>query len=390
MKRYIDVLTYIIILALSLSAILFARNVFLNTPLKTRDIGFERAKVLEITEENLNEDPSFQGLFIGYQDIHVEVLTGEYKGNVYPLRNSLGRTYNVRVMDDMEIIVSIYSDRAEEESVRVYSYKRNHVTWWLLAIFVLVVIGVCRLKGLKSLLSLGLTGVAIICFLVPAVLKGVNPIGAAIVTAVFSITAGFYVLNGWSKKTFAAILGTAAGVIIAGTISYLAGKAASLSGLTLENSEQLMYVADVTGLKLHGMMFATILIASLGAIMDVGMGIASSMAEVQRVNVRQSARELFFAGMNVGKDLIGTMTNTLILAFTGGLLTLFLLIAAYGLSYNQVSNMDLLSVEVIQALSGSIGIVLTVPITSLLAALLLSAGNKKSGKEGLLQARSRP
>jgi uncharacterized membrane protein len=388
MKRYIDVLTYIVILVLSVSAILFARNVFTNTPLKTRDIGFERAKVLEITEENLNEDPTFPGLSIGYQDIHVEILTGEYKGNVYPLRNSLGRTYNVCVLDDMEIIVSIYSDRAEVESVMVYSYKRNHVIWWLLAIFFLVVIGVCRLKGVKSLLSLGLTGVAIICFLVPAVLKGVNPILAAIITAIFSITAGFYVLNGWSKKTFAAILGTVAGVIIAGTISYLAGKAANLSGLTLENSEQLMYVADVTGLKLQGLMFTTTLIASLGAIMNVGMGIASSVAETHKVNVKQSRWELFVVGTNVGKDLI-TMTNSLILAFTSGLLTLFLLVAAYGLSYNQVSNMDLLSVAVIQALAGSIGIVLTVPITSLLSALLLSSTNRKWRKEGL-KARSRP
>jgi uncharacterized membrane protein len=376
-KRYIDVLTCGVILALAVAAVLFARNVFDNTPLKTREIGFERARVLEITAENLQEDPALPGLYIGYQEIHVEILTGEFKGNVYPLRNPLGRTYNVRVEDDMEIIVSIYADRSEAESVKVYSYKRSQVTWWLLAIFVLAVIAVSRLKGLKSLLALGLTGIAIICFLVPAVLRGFDPIGAAIITAIFSITAGFYVLNGWSKKTFAAILGTAAGVIIAGTISYLAGKAAYLSGLTMENSEQLMYVAEATGLKLHGLMFAAILIASLGAIMDVGMGIASSVAEVRRVNVRLSARELFIAGNNVGKDLIGTMTNTLILAFTGGLLTLFLLIAAYGLSYNQVSNMDLLSVEVIQALAGSIGIVLTAPITSLLAALLLSAGSSR-------------
>lgn len=377
MKRYIDVLTCGVILALAVAAVLFARNVFDNTPLKTREIGFERARVLEITAENLQEDPALPGLYIGYQEIHVEILTGEFKGNVYPLRNPLGRTYNVRVEDDMEIIVSIYADRSEAESVKVYSYKRSQVTWWLLAIFVLAVIAVSRLKGLKSLLALGLTGIAIICFLVPAVLRGFDPIGAAIITAIFSITAGFYVLNGWSKKTFAAILGTAAGVIIAGTISYLAGEAAYLSGLTMENSEQLMYVAEATGLKLHGLMFAAILIASLGAIMDVGMGIASSVAEVRRVNVRLSARELFIAGNNVGKDLIGTMTNTLILAFTGGLLTLFLLIAAYGLSYNQVSNMDLLSVEVIQALAGSIGIVLTAPITSLLAALLLSAGSSR-------------
>lgn len=388
MKRYIDVLTCGVILILLVAAVLFARNVFSSTPLKSREIGFERAKVLEITEENLNEDPAFPGLFIGYQDIHVEILTGEFKGKTYPLRNPLGRTYNVRVADDMEIVVSIYSDRGEAESVKVYSYRRNHVTWWLLAIFILVVIGVSRLKGIKSLLSLGLTGVAIVCFLVPAVLKGFDPIGAAIVTAVFSITAGFYILNGWSKKTFAAILGTAAGVIIAGTVSYLAGQAANLSGLTMENSEQLMYVAEATGLKLQGLMFATILVTSLGAIMDVGMGIASSVAEVQRVNVRQGARELFTAGINVGKDIIGTMTNTLILAFTGGLLTLFLLIAAYGLSYNQVSNMDLLSVEVIQALAGSIGIVVTVPITALLAALL-SSGKKNRERGDSLKLRSR-
>ncbi|HPZ23025.1 MAG TPA: hypothetical protein PLA67_07160, partial [Bacillota bacterium] len=146
MKRYIDVLTCGVILALAVAAVLFARNVFDNTPLKTREIGFERARVLEITAENLQEDPALPGLYIGYQEIHVEILTGEFKGNVYPLRNPLGRTYNVRVEDDMEIIVSIYADRSEAESVKVYSYKRSQVTWWLLAIFVLAVIAVSRLK----------------------------------------------------------------------------------------------------------------------------------------------------------------------------------------------------------------------------------------------------
>jgi len=380
MKRYVDIITYGIIVLLVVVAIFYAKYVFSDIPLKTRDIAFERARVLEITEEKLNEDPSFPGLFIGHQDIHIEVLSGEFAGNVYPLRNALGRTYNIYVQDDMEIIVSIYSDRDEVESVVVHSYKRNNVIWWLLAVFVLAVLGVGRMKGLRSLVSLALTGVALLCFLVPAVLNGISPIWASILTAIFSVTAGLYVLNGWSKKTLAAILGTAAGVIIAGAISYLAGLWANLSGLTMESSEQLMYVADVTGLKLQGLMFATILIASLGAIMDVGMGIASSIAEVQRTNVRQSARELFSAGMNVGKDIIGTMTNTLILVFAGGLLTLFLLIAAYGLSYNQVSNMDLLSVEVIQALAGSIGIVLTVPVTALSAAVLYFDNSRSKGR----------
>lgn len=378
MKSYINHISCGVIIVLIVAAVFSARTVYSQTPLRTRDIAFERAKVLDVLDENLNEDPTLPGLFIGSQDLEVEILTGEFQGNAYMIRNPMGRTYNVHARQGMEIIVSIYSDREETESVKVHSYKRNNIVWWVFALFLIAVIGVGRIKGLKSLFSLAFTGIAIICFLVPAVLKGVNPILAAIITAVASVAAGFFILNGWSRKTTAAIVGTVAGVIIAGAISYISGRLANLSGLTMENSEQLMYVADATGLQLRGLMFAAILIASLGAIMDVGMGVASSIAEVKRVNNKLPRRELFAAGMNVGRDIIGTMTNTLILVFAGGLLNLILLISAYGLTYNQVSNMDLLSIEVIQALAGSIGIVLTVPITAICSSFVMDTSAMNS------------
>lgn len=120
-------------------------------------------------------------------------------------------------------------------------------------------------------------------------------------------------------------------------------------------------------MKIKGLTFSAILIASLGAIMDVAMSIASSIFELEKANPRSTINELFKSGMNIGKDIMGTMSNTLILAFAGSSLNMILFIIAYGMPYRQIVNLDFLVEEIIQGVSGSIGIILTVPITALIS-----------------------
>ena len=138
----------------------------------------------------------------------------------------------------------------------------------------------------------------------------------------------------------------------------------------MEDSESIMYIAETTGLKVSGILFAGILVASLGAVMDVAMSISSSIFEIYDVNEKMTLKELFKSGMNIGRDIIGTMTNTLVLAFAGGSITTMILLYSANMWTTQLINLDILGTEVIQSLAGTIGIILTVPITAIISAYL--------------------
>ncbi len=172
------------------------------------------------------------------------------------------------------------------------------------------------------------------------------------------------------KKTLVAILGTFCGIIVAGIVSYIFSRLTHITGVHLDKGTQLVYVALDYGIKIKGLMFASILIGSLGAVMDVAMSISSSMYEICSLDNSITFKSLYNKGMNIGKDIMGTMANTLILAFMGGSFSLILLMWGYNMDYRQMANLPFLSVELIQGLAGSIGIVLTVPFTALMAGFL--------------------
>lgn len=334
-------------------------------------ISYEKARVINIKSEKLNEDPTVKGLMLGSQEIEVEILSGKYSGQKYSIKNALSRVYNVNAKKDMEVIVGIYLTDNTVSDVSIYSYRRDTVIYFLGLLFFLVILIIGKLKGLKTIVSLIFTVVMIVFFMLPLMFKGVNPIISAMLTASAIIVVTHLLITGWNKKSFSAMIGTILGVIAAGLISYTAGNIAHLSGLTMDNAENLIYVAENSKFSVRGLMFAGILVASLGAVMDVGMSIASSIYEINAINPNLGKKQLFNSGMNVGKDIIGTMANTLILAFTGSSLTIMILIMATGMPYRQMMNYDLICTELIQSLSGSIGIVLTVPLTALISVMLV-------------------
>lgn len=165
----------------------------------------------------------------------------------------------------------------------------------------------------------------------------------------------------------------------AGVFALIFGKAAEISGYNVSDIENLIYVQDMTGIKVGELLFAGILIAALGAVMDVGMSVASTLNELKENNSDMKTGELFRSGMNVGRDMMGTMSNTLILAFTGGSINTLVFIYAYNYEYRQVMNMYSIGIELMQGLSSSMGVVLAVPFTSMIAAWLLGRKKKCEG-----------
>lgn len=379
MKKHIDLFIIIIVILASILIIKFSR---ITVPNSSNNVVYEQAKVITIHKELLQKDPLFAHLDTGYQDIQVEILTGAYKGERHDIRNSMSRLYNVKTKEGMTIIASIYLNDSKIEGVGVYSYKRNAVLFALVALFFLVLFLVGGKNGLKSILALIFTCIMIVFYLLPSIFNGKDPIISAVITVAIVTVVSLLLISGRSKKTVAAMIGTLLGVIIAGLLAHFSGEISQISGLTLQDADDLIFIAERYGINIKGLMFVSILIASLGAIMDVGMSIASSIFEMHKLKSDIKPKELFKAGMNVGRDIIGTMSNTLILAFAGSSLNLMIFIMAAQMSYNQVTNLDIISVELIQGISGSIGIILTVPITALVSVMLIkgdfnSKGNKK-------------
>lgn len=332
---------------------------------------YGKAKVLKVINEDLNEDHIIPRIYIGYQNVEVKILTGEKKGDIYTIKNSMSRLYNIRCKEGDTVVVSIDPTGKAKYPASVYSYYREPVIYTLIGIFFIALIIFGGLKGLKTIITLVITGICLLFGFIPLIFNGYSPIAAAIITITIVTLSTFLLVSGWNRKSFSAALGTVSGVIIAGIITHFAAEATSLLGLATEDGERLIYIAQDTNLKIRGLLFAAILIASMGAVMDVAMSISSSIFEIYRLNPKTTKKQLFQSGMNVGKDIMGTMANTLILAFLGGSINLVIYIVAYNIPYLQFMNIDVVCIELIQALAGSIGIVLTVPVTSLYVTMLI-------------------
>ncbi|CUM75992.1 MAG: YibE/F family protein [Turicibacter sanguinis] len=335
-----------------------------------RDIQYYEATVLEVIDEELGPD-NYTGEFtVGLQNIRVQITEGPYSGEQHVFKNYVSRLYNTVVKKGTDIIVGAYLEDGEIMDLTTNTYKRSHVIVILAIIFFVLVAWIGKLKGVKSIVSLLFTGTCVIFLMLPLMLNGMNPVLAATIIVFLSTFVTLGLVSGINKKTLAAIIGTLSGVLIATLIAYLFGNWSHLSGGTMQDTEALLYVSETSKLQIKGLMLAAILIASLGAVMDVAMSISSSLFELISVNEQLTFKELVRSGMNVGTDMIGTMTNTLILALAGGSLTTMILIFTASISEKQLVNLDVLGTELIQGLSGSIGIVITVPITVVVTAYL--------------------
>lgn len=371
MKR--NIFAIVSVLIISIAIIMVSKSIFPDGFIEDRygkRAEFYNGVITEIIEEDLNKDPILDGVEIGYQKVVAKVTEGQYKDNTYEIKNNISRLYNYKVEEGTKVVLILYKQNDGNMIWDVYGYDRSSMIYVLAGIFIIVVIIIGGVKGIKSLVSLMFTLVTVIFLMLPLMFRGVEPMLAAVVSATLSIIVTLSLVSGINKKTVTAIIGTISGVVISGIIAYIFGELTHSSGMTMNDTESLIYIAEGTNLKVKGIMFAGILIASLGAVMDVAMSISSSLFEIYEVNKNIKQIDLFKSSMNIGKDIIGTMTNTLILAFAGGSITTLILIFAANMPYNKFINLEVLAIEIIQGLAGSIGIVLSVPITAAVGSYL--------------------
>lgn len=329
------------------------------------------------------------------QEVTIEILDGEYEAKEFTTNYVLSydidgkiKAYELEVGD--KVNVQIVEDENGNVTATVQEPIRNHYIVAMFGLFLLSIVLIGGKQGIKAILGLLITILAVYFVLIKGIYLGHNAILMTIATSAIIIILTFIIIGGFSKKILTAALGTLGGVISSGIVAIIFGHLAKLAG-ACEDAIQLSMNMTSVNFNFRDLIFAGIVISALGACMDVGMSIASSLDEIKNKTKDISWKELFKSGMNIGKDVIGTMTNTLILAYVGGALTLILLFLACNMGMSEILNKETIAEEVISAIAGSMGVVFTVPITAFIYAILnrrkttykITSENKVEGQRSL-------
>lgn len=359
----------IIIIVLSILAIGFTQNFLIKeySTVESRNIHYSNGVVEEIKEESIEYNEALQ-IYLGKQKLSVKLKNGNHKGENVQVENFLTVQHNIKANKGTKVIVAEDEPEGISPYYTIYNYDRQiGMTLFVVLLFVIIIL-IGKTKGIKSIIGLVYTLLLVVYLLLPLIFSGYSPLLVSLIVVILSTAVTLLLLNGESIKTENAIMATILGVLISAVFFLLMSKVLNLSGFSTPEVENLQLINSATGLQIKDILFAGILIASLGAIMDVAMSIVSSLHEIQVHNENISFEELFHSGMEIGKDMIGTMTNTLILAFTGTAFMTLLVLFSFNIQTIQLLNSDFLILEIAQGIVGTLGIVVTVPIASFICA----------------------
>ncbi|MFA7501807.1 MAG: YibE/F family protein [Anaerovoracaceae bacterium] len=375
---------YVITIVASLLFILIGNRAFSDYSIESYDdIDVYKAKVVSI--DTVEDVPGF---FEGDVDRNVfftaKILNGAEKGTTVP---GVQRISSMIAIQDKEIdkgdrILIAYTVGSESDELEwlFVSYNRVNTLAYLCGAFLLLIVLIGRLKGVQTILALSLTCLMIFLVYIPSILSGVNVYISTIAVSAAIILASLLLINGANKKTLCAVAGNLSGVIIAGLLALFMNSTLKLTGIIDEHYVYLTYVNADNPLNLISIIWGGMVLGSLGAVMDVAMSISSSMHELAEHMSRRSFSKMLRSGMNIGRDVIGTMTNTLILAYIGGSLALVLLLIVNTKNTLYLLSMEMIAVQVVQSVVGSMGILFAVPFTTLFAAFVYTNTDER-GRE---------
>lgn len=340
--------------------------------LETPDLPSEVGKVEKVTYEDVAE--GLQNENNVKQKVQIKVLTGQFKGTVQTLDNMLtgNPAYDISLNKGDKVVLHLEAKNTEVNSVDdvdffIADVKRDYSLEAFAALFMVLLVVIGRKKGVFSLVSIIATISLMFFVLVPLILHGVNPVVSAVVVGILSTIITIYLVGGFNSKSSAAIIGTGLSLIFAGGMSLAAIWMARLTGFAGE--ESMFLYSTRPDLSFKGILAASMIIAALGALMDTGVSIASSVNEIYETDKKLTVNQLFKSGMNIGKDIIGTMSNTLILVYLGSALPLVLL--SNNIDLQKFFNLNQVATEILSALIGSISILACVPLTAIIAAYLI-------------------
>ncbi|WPW30073.1 YibE/F family protein [Streptomyces atratus] len=307
----------------------------------------------------------------------VEVTTGHDKGRTFVeiVQPDAPR----QLHEGQGVVVAYAPDAPRDLQYSVTDVNRKFPMTLLAGIFALAVIAVGRMRGVMALVALAVSFAVLTLFILPAILQGSNPLLVAVVGASAIMLIALYMCHGLTARTSVAVIGTLISLLLIGLLGSLFIGWASLTGNTDDNT------GLIHGLYPHidmsGLLLAGVIIGSLGVLDDVTVTQTSAVWELHQANPTMGTRGLYRAGIRIGRDHIASVVNTLVLAYAGAALPLLLLFSIAQSSVGTVTNSELVAEEIVRTLVGSIGLVASVPVTTVLAALVVSADRTGVGAE---------
>ncbi|NBE52615.1 YibE/F family protein [Streptomyces boluensis] len=299
----------------------------------------------------------------------IEVTSGKDKGHTFV---EVVQPDAPRQLKEGQGVVVAYAPGAPKElQYSVTDVDRGVPMWILAGIFAFAVVVVGRMRGFMALVALAVSFALLTLFILPAILQGSNPLIVAVVGASAIMLIALYMCHGLTARTSVAVLGTLISLVLIGLLGSLFIGWAFLTGNTDDNTGLIHGLYP--DIDMSGLLLAGIIIGSLGVLDDVTVTQTSAVWELHHADPTMSARQLYRAGIRIGRDHIASVVNTLVLAYAGAALPLLLLFTIAQSSVGTVANSELVAEEIVRTLVGSIGLVASVPVTTALAALLVSA-----------------
>ena len=327
-------------------------------------VSYISGTVLEVVEEDLTPSDLKGGPQLGEQTLTIELKDGSQ----ITLTNYLTNTHNILAREGMRVVVCVDAPENVEPYYTLYQYDRSVGLGVAVAIFLLLMLLVGGEKGFYATLALAFSLVFLLKITVPVIYSGGSPILAGLAMVLVSTAVTVFLIYGLSPRGVLGIGVVLAGEFVSCGLFLLFSLLLHLSGFKSSDAENLLVAAQNMGLNISTVLFAATMIASLGAVMDVAVSLLSALWEVRLADPDITGRGLWRAGLRMGRDMIGTMSNTLIFAFAGGSLTTLLVLMTYGTDPVQLLHSDYIALEMAHGLCGTCAVILTVPLASLVSA----------------------
>lgn len=334
---------------------------------------YVRARVVEIMDEHYDRLPTSDAEFL-IQELRVEILRGPERGNFITFTNDMtplreGNRFLLKITHDPSSGVTYYS---------MGDFERRPILIILFALFVVAVVWLGGRQGARSLLSLGLSFAAIFFVLIPLMLRGYSPVLIGSIVSVLILLFAIVVTHGFRRTSYIAFAGTSIAVIATGLLAWVITGLAHITGFA---SHEAVYLNFNTGgnLDFAGLYLAGVIIGMLGVLDDISVTQVAVVRELRHALPDVSGQDIFVRALRVGKEHVSALVNTLVLAYAGVALPTMLYFATSSFTGWELVNQELFASEIIRTLIGSLGLILTVPVTTFLAVLLRGKGGEHDG-----------
>ena len=336
-------------------------------------LEYAKAEVVSVVEQDMGEDPDYNYIRIGKQKLELRIISGEYKGKIIETTNFVTRTTQLEGKAGTRYIVGSYDGFITSN---IMSYERSSLVVLLVIVFIAMVILFGKRKGVASVAALIVTLLNVVFMFIPMLINGVPAILAAIIVVLLSTFYTMVALNGFCMKSYIATFCCTACTVFAGLLAWFVSLIWGVSTLNTPEIEDLLFVTENSGFRVDNLLTAGILIASMGAVMDTCISIVSSLFELKAQNPSMTTKQLSQSGMNIGKDIMGTMTNTLILAFVGSSINLVLIYYMYCMPAISLLNTDFIIVEIVKGIISSMAVVISIPVATFMTSYLIGKNSK--------------